>query len=571
MDRDSKTVDTDPLDPLGFIKENAPSGALNQGEQKDVSIREDRAAVYYSFEPAESAEYRFVSTGGVKAKGFICEDDNGEIKYVTSSADGGAAADGKNFAINQYLEKGKRYYILSTVADGDFRTGGNFSVKAEIVNDSKLPPHDGAWIVKDNYGSDYWNDGTYYMSYDDASFGYISDEESYVEAVEMQPADKYACNFYYDGSSYERTIEIDSGSKVANIFNAPEDIVERGSLLSAVGFSSWNEGHTEYNIKIYTDLKNMDNPESGKCVADFDASTENPGCHTKELPEGTPPVYLHANSKFAVIVTVKSKTAMGIEESYSEKDEPDSQGRYVDYIAKLDKHQSFAYIDPDNGWQDLYAYDCCARIKAFTKPVTQTWKISKDTRSTFKHDGVLQKTASVSGDIRRTVFPRIAGVSCRNAVFSGKVRRPGIVVKDRTNAVISGKNYNVKYFTKSSKVGKYKLKLTFKGRYEGSKILTYKILPKPTVIRKLTRSRKSFKASWKKERRQTTGYQLRYGVKKSMKGAKSIRIKSNRINSKTIRKLKSNKKYYVQVRTYKKKKGKYYYSKWSKKHAVKAG
>ena len=54
----------------------------------------------------------------------------------------------------------------------------------------------------------------------------------------------------------------------------------------------------------------------------------------------------------------------------------------------------------------------------------------------------------------------------------------------------------------------------------------------------------------------------------SMKNAKTKLVKSNKTTSKTISKLKSKKKYYVQVRTYKTVDGVKYYSKWSEKKAV---
>ena len=53
-----------------------------------------------------------------------------------------------------------------------------------------------------------------------------------------------------------------------------------------------------------------------------------------------------------------------------------------------------------------------------------------------------------------------------------------------------------------------------------------------------------------------------------MKNAKYSTIKSTKITSKTIKKLKANKKYYVQVRTYKLVKGDRYYSAWSKIKSV---
>ena len=69
----------------------------------------------------------------------------------------------------------------------------------------------------------------------------------------------------------------------------------------------------------------------------------------------------------------------------------------------------------------------------------------------------------------------------------------------------------------------------------------------------------AFTVKWKKKTN-IAGYQIQYSTNsKFKKENKSIKIKSAKTVSKKITKLKSNKKYYVRIRTYKGKK----YSKWS--------
>ena len=76
---------------------------------------------------------------------------------------------------------------------------------------------------------------------------------------------------------------------------------------------------------------------------------------------------------------------------------------------------------------------------------------------------------------------------------------------------------------------------------------------------------RAFTVKWKKKTN-IAGYQIQYSTNsKFKKGNKSIKIKSAKTVSKKITKLKSNKKYYVRIRTYKGKK----YSKWSKVKSAK--
>jgi len=118
------------------------------------------------------------------------------------------------------------------------------------------------------------------------------------------------------------------------------------------------------------------------------------------------------------------------------------------------------------------------------------------------------------------------------------------------------------------------IKVRLKGNYSGSKSVTFKINPKGTKLGKLSPSTKKLKVTWKKQTAKMstsaiTGYQVQYGTSSSFSGAKKVTIKGCKTASKTIGKLKSGKKYYVRVRTYKKVGGKTYYSPWSTKKSAK--
>ena len=113
-------------------------------------------------------------------------------------------------------------------------------------------------------------------------------------------------------------------------------------------------------------------------------------------------------------------------------------------------------------------------------------------------------------------------------------------------------------------------KVTLKGNYTGSKDFEFTIKPKGTSLSKLTAGKKQFKATWKAQKTQTTGYEVQYSTNKNFKsGNKTVNIKKNKTTSETVKKLKAKKKYYVRIRTYKKVNGKTYYSSWSKAKAVK--
>ena len=68
----------------------------------------------------------------------------------------------------------------------------------------------------------------------------------------------------------------------------------------------------------------------------------------------------------------------------------------------------------------------------------------------------------------------------------------------------------------------------------------------------------------------TTGYQVVYATNKSFKGQKYYTNKGASKVKRTISKLKSGKRYYVKVRTYKQIKGMKYYGPYSKTLSLKA-
>ena len=158
--------------------------------------------------------------------------------------------------------------------------------------------------------------------------------------------------------------------------------------------------------------------------------------------------------------------------------------------------------------------------------------------------------------------------------YNGKVRTPKVIVKDRTGkTLVKNTDYTVSYAKGRKYVGKYAVKITFKGKYSGTKTLYFTIKPKATSISSLKAGSKKFTVKWKKQATQTTGYQVQVATnKKFKKNKKTVTIKKQKTTKTTVKKLKAKKKYYVRVCTYKTVKinGKSIriYSGWSKTKTV---
>lgn len=136
--------------------------------------------------------------------------------------------------------------------------------------------------------------------------------------------------------------------------------------------------------------------------------------------------------------------------------------------------------------------------------------------------------------------------------YNKKAHKPGVVAKDDQGNKIPASDYTVKYSSGCKNVGKYAVTVTFKGEYKGTYTRTYNVVPQGTKLKSVKAGKKSFKATWKKQKTQTSGYQLAYSTsKKFAKKVKTTTVSKNGTVKKTVKKLSKKKTYYVKVRTYK--------------------
>ena len=217
---------------------------------------------------------------------------------------------------------------------------------------------------------------------------------------------------------------------------------------------------------------------------------------------------------------------------------------------------------------DLASWGNIAKIAHTTKQTV--------TKATPTANGKIVNYCSVcKKTLSTTVIPKASSIKLKatSLTYNGKVRTPKVIVKDRTGkTLVKNTDYTVSYAKGRKYVGKYAVKITFKGKYSGTKTLYFTIKPKATSISSLKAGSKKFTVKWKKQAIQTTGYQVQYSASSKFSKAKTVTVGKNTTVSKKISKLSGKKKYYVRVRTYKTVKinGKSIriYSGWSKAKTV---
>ena len=222
----------------------------------------------------------------------------------------------------------------------------------------------------------------------------------------------------------------------------------------------------------------------------------------------------------------------------------------------------------------------CGAVKDTTSiPKTgHTYKNKKVTkRATTSKNGTFTAVCSVCGAEQTEVISaaKTIKLSKISMTYNGKKQKPSVTITDAAGKKLkNGTDYKVTYPKKTQNVGKYTVTVTLKGNYTGTVKKTFTILPKNTAISKLTASKNTVTVKWKKQTKQTAGYEIQYSTssKFTKKTTKTVKAAKNSMTSKKITKLKAKKKYYVRIRTYQTvkvgKKSTKIYASWSKAKTV---
>lgn len=224
-------------------------------------------------------------------------------KYVTSVLRFYARDDIKNAIMNYGALFAPMYWPEDYEAYYDAATNAYYYAGAREANhavgligwdDAKAVPgtsKKGAWLVKSSWGTDFGEQGCFYVSYENQ--GDVPYGMAYCDAV---PTSTYLRNYQHDPLGFTGA-SIGAGDTTcwgANVFRAAAD-----EALAAVGFYALAE-NTAYAITIYGTIEREgDLAVFGERLASVSGTARYFGYHTITLPSR---VTLRRNREFAIVV-----------------------------------------------------------------------------------------------------------------------------------------------------------------------------------------------------------------------------------------------------------------------------
>ena len=230
--------------------------------------------------------------------------------------------------------------------------------------------NDGAWIVKNSYGKNWGKNGYFYLSYEDKSITNLVSNTAVTT-----PA--YPNNYFYDGAAAGTVTfpgkTINNGYYVSNIFKATAGNgkdEELGEIVTAVP-----QDNTDFQIQVYTDLKNTSDPTSGTpaYAEPVDYTQPLAGIHTIHL---NTPVKIPQGTFYSVVIRIPD----GSNKFYVEKTTTSTS--WFTATAGIDPDQSF-FSTSGKKWYDAgNQYNCCFSVKAHTKTLDSSTVVTPSVEPT---------------------------------------------------------------------------------------------------------------------------------------------------------------------------------------------
>lgn len=232
--------------------------------------------------------------------------------------------------------------------------GWDDNYSKENFPEGNRPSTDGAWLVRNSWGSNAEEADYFWVSYETSS---IQKSAWVFDATVAGQADYYDNNYQLDGGL---GVVPSKNTSVANVFTTKQVNGITAETLEAVSLTL-AKANVQYKIQVYTDLTDAQNPTSGNLQenATVEGEITYEGMYTVPL---NAEVSLSPGSTYAVVVTVNQSEAI-----YQEHTTTDGGGGV--WTQEVSSGDGGSFYEESGAYQVESGGNYC--VKAYTNNVGQ--------------------------------------------------------------------------------------------------------------------------------------------------------------------------------------------------------
>lgn len=236
---------------------------------------------------------------------------------------------------NYSRENFKETYINKNLKYVPYDSNYN-KLPAVTIDEPILPENDGAWLVKNSWGTKYCDEGFFWMSYENT---YMYNPISY----DYANYDGTEHIYQYDGTGALGLAEYKNGTSIANVFTVTTKDGKDQQLESVAAAIEATDAFVD--VQVYTNLTDVNVPDSGTLVSDVkNFRTRTSGYYNIPLEE---PVVVPDGTTVSVVVTIINP----FYDTYYVFCDNSADYGWISFNSNVKKGQSF--IKLDSGWADL--------------------------------------------------------------------------------------------------------------------------------------------------------------------------------------------------------------------------